>query len=415
MKIAMTAGSLVALAVLCGQALAAAGVRRRPEIVFAVSALALQTRPVAYTLHLGEVNLILAALIGADLLRPRDGAWWQGIGTGLAAGIKLTPLIFVAYLALTGRLRAAAVAAGTFAVTVAAGFGWLPGGVPDVLAGRGVLRPEPDRRPGQPVGPVAVRGGSPAGRHRGPAARLVAGRGAGGRPGGPGHRGLGAPARVPDGRVPVLRRHRPAGLADLLDAPLGLGRPAAGGADRGGLAAPLAAWALAAAAAAAVFSGYTPLPWPGHPAGPGRMVASDLYVLFGLAVLAVVGVALAREAEGLDLPEGPDPCDQLGHERGQRGPGRLDVQQRAVDQVDVVQAMVHSTLVTRREPWILVSVRYSVSNRDGWPPTRSAFRACTVSRMVPSWFAPDFEGASIAGISCGRGDSNPHGVATNRT
>src|SRR5439155_93248 len=114
-----------------------------PEIVFAVSALALQTWPVAYTLHLGEVNLILAALIGADLFgsrggsggssppelaeHSRDGAWWQGIGTGLAAGIKLTPLIFVAYLALTGRLRAAAVAAGTFAVTVAAGFGGLPG------------------------------------------------------------------------------------------------------------------------------------------------------------------------------------------------------------------------------------------------------------------------------------------------
>ena len=127
MKIALTAGSLVALTVLCGQALAAAGIRRRPEVVFAVSALALQTRPVAYSLHLGEVNLILAVLIGADLLQRRDGAWWQGIGTGLAAGIKLTPLIFVAYLALTGRLRAAAVAAGTFAVTVAAGFGGLPG------------------------------------------------------------------------------------------------------------------------------------------------------------------------------------------------------------------------------------------------------------------------------------------------
>ena len=71
MKIALTAGSVVALTALCGQALTAAGIRRRPELVFAVSALALQTWPVAYTLHLGEVNLILAALIGADLLRPR--------------------------------------------------------------------------------------------------------------------------------------------------------------------------------------------------------------------------------------------------------------------------------------------------------------------------------------------------------
>ena len=39
-----------------------------------MSALALQTRPVAYSLHLGEVNLILAVLIGADLLRPRGGS-----------------------------------------------------------------------------------------------------------------------------------------------------------------------------------------------------------------------------------------------------------------------------------------------------------------------------------------------------
>jgi hypothetical protein len=55
-----------------------------------------------------------------------------------------------------------------------------------------------------------------------------------------------------------------------------------------------AAWALAAVTAAVVFSDYTPLPWPGHPADPARMVASDLYVLFGLAVLAAAGIALAR-------------------------------------------------------------------------------------------------------------------------
>ena len=55
-----------------------------------------------------------------------------------------------------------------------------------------------------------------------------------------------------------------------------------------------AACALAAAGAAVVFSSFTPLPWPGHPPGAGRMAASDLYVLFGLAVLAAVGVALAR-------------------------------------------------------------------------------------------------------------------------
>ena len=139
-KIAMTAGSVVALAVLCGQALAAAGVRRRPETVFAVWALALQTWPVAYTFHLGEVNLVLAALIGADLLRPReDEAWWQGIGTGLAAGIKLTPLIFVAYLALTGRRTGGGARGRDLRGHRRGGIRLAARAVPDILAGRGVL------------------------------------------------------------------------------------------------------------------------------------------------------------------------------------------------------------------------------------------------------------------------------------
>ena len=114
------------LAALCALSLGVAGVRRRPEMVFAVTALALLTWPVAYTLRLGEVNLIVAALAGADLLRRHDGHRGQGIATGLAAGIKLTPLIFVAYLLITGRVRAAATAAAAFAATVAIGVVLLP-------------------------------------------------------------------------------------------------------------------------------------------------------------------------------------------------------------------------------------------------------------------------------------------------
>jgi alpha-1,2-mannosyltransferase len=294
MKIALTAGSLVALTVLCGQALAAAGIRRRPEVVFAASALALQTRPVAYSLHLGEVNLILAVLIGADLLQRRDGAWWQGIGTGLAAGIKLTPLIFVAYLALTGRLRAAAVAAGTFAVTVAAGFGGLPGPSRTFWLG-GVFYDQ--NRIGDPANPSDQS-------LSGAVARLA---------------GTGDPPRA-WWLVAVLvvglaglavavwahrRGYRMAGflccaVTGLLVSPISWTHhwvwavPLLVGLSATAWRRRSAAWALAAAAAAAVFSGYTPLPWPGHPADPARMVASDLYVLVGLAVLGVVGVALAR-------------------------------------------------------------------------------------------------------------------------
>ena len=67
------------------------------------------------------------ALIIWDLGQPdtrRSGAsrWWKGAGVGVAAGIKLVPLIFIPYLLLTRRFRAAAVACAAFAATVAAGF-----------------------------------------------------------------------------------------------------------------------------------------------------------------------------------------------------------------------------------------------------------------------------------------------------
>jgi hypothetical protein len=65
------------------------------------------------------------------------------------------------------------------------------------------------------------------------------------------------------------------------------------------------------AAAAAVFSGLIPLPSPGHHPGLGRLLASDLYVLCGLAVLAGAALALTRERAaaraGMDRNEGPSP------------------------------------------------------------------------------------------------------------
>lgn len=46
----------------------------------------------------------------------------RGVGVGLAAALKLTPLLFAAYLLCTGRRRAAGTALGTFAAAVAVGF-----------------------------------------------------------------------------------------------------------------------------------------------------------------------------------------------------------------------------------------------------------------------------------------------------
>jgi len=91
----------------------------------AIGAVALWLEPVRQTLSFGQVNLLLMVLIVADLCLP-DSRWWKGAGVGLAAGFKLTPLIFIPYLLLTRRFRAAAVATATFALTIAGSVLLLP-------------------------------------------------------------------------------------------------------------------------------------------------------------------------------------------------------------------------------------------------------------------------------------------------
>jgi alpha-1,2-mannosyltransferase len=60
-----------------------------------------------------------------DLARP-DSARGQGIGIGLAAAIKLTPLFFILYLLCSQRRRAAIIAAITFVATIALSFALVP-------------------------------------------------------------------------------------------------------------------------------------------------------------------------------------------------------------------------------------------------------------------------------------------------
>jgi alpha-1,2-mannosyltransferase len=90
-----------------------------------VAGLVFWTEPVQRALYLGQVELVLMALIVWDLCQP-DRRRWKGAATGVAAGIKLVPLLFIAYLLLTRRFRQAATAAAAFAVTVIAGFALLP-------------------------------------------------------------------------------------------------------------------------------------------------------------------------------------------------------------------------------------------------------------------------------------------------
>ena len=130
------------------------------------------TEPVIRTLYLGQVNLVLMALIIWDLCQPdtrRSGAsrWWKGAGVGVAAGIKLVPLVFIPYLLLTRRFRAAAVACAAFAATVAAGLRGRARRFGPVVAGRPVLQRGPHRLRRLGGQPVAARPAHQAGRQRG--------------------------------------------------------------------------------------------------------------------------------------------------------------------------------------------------------------------------------------------------------
>lgn len=98
--------------------------RRIHPTVLLVGVLCLE--PIWLGLSLGQVNILLMALVVLDVLvLPRSP--YRGALVGLAAAIKLTPLVFVPYLALTGRRADAARALGTFAALNLVGLVLLPG------------------------------------------------------------------------------------------------------------------------------------------------------------------------------------------------------------------------------------------------------------------------------------------------
>jgi alpha-1,2-mannosyltransferase len=78
--------------------------------------LATGLEPIRLSFDFGQINFVLWALIVLDLavLLPRRSRL-LGVGIGLATAIKLVPGIFIVYLLVTRRWRAAGVAAGTAA------------------------------------------------------------------------------------------------------------------------------------------------------------------------------------------------------------------------------------------------------------------------------------------------------------
>jgi alpha-1,2-mannosyltransferase len=70
--------------------------------------------PVRVTFKLGQINLLLLALVCCDHRLLRRGRW-AGIGIGIAAAIKLIPAVFIGYLIVTRQYRAALTATCTAA------------------------------------------------------------------------------------------------------------------------------------------------------------------------------------------------------------------------------------------------------------------------------------------------------------
>ncbi|MDX3226327.1 glycosyltransferase 87 family protein [Streptomyces sp. ME19-01-6] len=110
----------------------------RPAAALSLAAVGVWCEPVWTTLRYGQINLLVTVLVLWDLTRRagRRGYRWAGVGTGIAASIKITPALFVVFLALAGliegvrrlrsegrfrneHLRRAAVATGAFVTTVA--------------------------------------------------------------------------------------------------------------------------------------------------------------------------------------------------------------------------------------------------------------------------------------------------------
>ncbi|MGW7534608.1 glycosyltransferase 87 family protein [Amycolatopsis sp. NPDC054798] len=85
----------------------------RSTIVFFLVFLGFE--PVWRTIFLGQINLILMAMVLLDLLVIcARGSRWGGVLVGLAAAIKLTPIVFIGHLLVTGRWKDALRGLGTF-------------------------------------------------------------------------------------------------------------------------------------------------------------------------------------------------------------------------------------------------------------------------------------------------------------
>lgn len=125
-RLAWEVASVAALAYASYITLKLAGYRPSWRVTAAVIAIGMTLQPMYSTLFLGQVNLFLLALVLADIWRIARGRT-AGVGIGLAAAIKLTPLIFIPLLLFGRRKRDGLIAIATFLASVLVGYLIVPG------------------------------------------------------------------------------------------------------------------------------------------------------------------------------------------------------------------------------------------------------------------------------------------------
>ncbi|MEV7087660.1 glycosyltransferase 87 family protein [Streptomyces sp. NPDC093085] len=125
LKVVLLLGNLALLALLVRLSARLAGRPASALVVMGAVAAGLWLEPVSRTILLGEITLALACLVLWDLARP-DHALGKGFALGVAAGVTLTPALFIAYLLLTSRVRQGLTALAALAATVLLGALVLP-------------------------------------------------------------------------------------------------------------------------------------------------------------------------------------------------------------------------------------------------------------------------------------------------
>lgn len=127
----VTIALVVAIVRLFLRLLSIGGPRNRWWMASLITAGVIWMNPYWMTIGFGQINVILMALIVVDIFvlgrgRAVAAGPLRGVLTGVAAAIKLTPMVFVAVFGASRRWRAGVIAVGTFLLAGAVAWAWMP-------------------------------------------------------------------------------------------------------------------------------------------------------------------------------------------------------------------------------------------------------------------------------------------------